>query len=156
MGYQKKLALQKKLFPPMPQITHIFMPFLLHNMPFALVGIPVIGYLGYWPISNMPFVTCRCRWPLFHNMPRSRRTQLITHHAFAKHTQSIKTQHPRDISSDLQMPHILGGRAGRQSNPPPPKYHTPGYSICLTLNRARGVYHLGGYTIWAFRCHPPP
>ena len=46
-------------------------------------------------------------------------------------------------------------------NPPPPKYCTPGYVICLTLNRARGVYYLGGiliggYGISALSLSPSP
>ena len=44
---------------------------------------------------------------------------------------------------------------------PPPKYCTPGYVICLTLNRARGVYYLGGiliggYGISALSLSPSP
>ena len=46
-AYEKKLVLRKKNFLPMSYVPHIIMVFPLHNMPLALVGIPLIGYLGY-------------------------------------------------------------------------------------------------------------
>ena len=57
--------------------------------------------------------------------------------------------------------HIVARRRANQTKPPPPKYCTPGYVICLTLNRARGVYYLGGiliggYGISALSLSPSP
>ena len=42
-GYQKKWVLQKKLFLPMSHVPHMITVFPPHNMPLALVGIPLGG-----------------------------------------------------------------------------------------------------------------
>ena len=46
-GYEKKWVLQKKLFLPMSHLPHIITVFPPHNMPLLLVGIPLLGSLGY-------------------------------------------------------------------------------------------------------------
>ena len=56
-GGQKKLVLQKKTFPRMPHMKHIFMVFPLHKIPLALAGIPMIGYIR----ATSPSPTCHLR-----------------------------------------------------------------------------------------------
>ena len=46
-GLRKKRVLHKKLFLPMSHIPHIITVFPPHNMPLALIGICLFGYLGY-------------------------------------------------------------------------------------------------------------
>ena len=80
---KKKWLLQKKLFLPMWHVPHII-TVSTTDMPLALVGIPLFGYLGYYPMSNMPFATCSRRWPLLHGRLRSTMARTQKKHASPK------------------------------------------------------------------------
>ena len=114
--------------------------------------------------------------PLLRALPGPMGTLAIRHHVLLWDASVVHTLPTQDhfqlcVSNCLRLPllrmpssnHVCAPAGSRQRytvarhmhdrtrrcKPPPPQYCTPGYGICLTLNRARGVYYLGGYT-------PPP